>query len=286
MHAETAARRVRVRAFAKLNVTLRVLGARADGYHDLRTTFQSLALHDTITFTPTRRPFTIDCDDPECPRDPSNLIWRAAAALWRDRGRGAALPGVHVRVVKRIPSRAGLGGGSSDAAAALRALARLWRLRVTDDQFRAIGGEIGADVPFFFEGGTALGLERGDLLYPLLDAPPSWVVLARPDFGVATSDAYAWWDAEPVRGEEGGNDLEAPVIARHPEIANLISRLRGAGATRAGMSGSGSAVFGLFDRQATARVAARRVAGSRITTWITRTLDRASYRRGTALKCG
>src|SRR5262245_29164454 len=146
-----ARRRVRVRAFAKLNLTLRVLGRRQDGYHELRTTFQSLVLHDTLTFTARKGPFTIECSDADCPRDEANLIWRAAERLWRDRTGSRAMAGVEVSLTKRIPSRAGLGGGSSDAAAALRALAVLWRVRVEPERLRQMGAEIGADVPFFFE---------------------------------------------------------------------------------------------------------------------------------------
>jgi len=268
-----------VRAFAKLNLTLRVLGRRADGYHELRTTFQSLNLHDTLTFTARKGPFAIAGSDPDCPNDESNLIWRAAERLCRERPGSPALAGVEVRVTKRIPSRAGLGGGSSDAAATLRALAVLWRVRVEPGRLREIGAGIGADVPFFFEGGTALGLERGDLLYPLIDRPRWWAVVARPAFGVSTKDAYEWWDAADASPSPGANDLERVVAARHPEIARLAAKLRRAGAREAAMSGSGSAVFGLFDGQRAAEGAAQALAGRDVITLTTRTLDRAAYRR-------
>jgi 4-diphosphocytidyl-2-C-methyl-D-erythritol kinase len=269
---------VRVRAFAKLNLTLRVLGRRSDGYHELRTTFQSLALHDTLIFTRRRGPFTIVCSDPDCPNDESNLIWRAAERLGRERD-GPALTGVEVSVTKRIPSRAGLGGGSSDAAAALRALAMLWRVPVEPHRLREMGAEIGADVPFFFEGGTALGLERGDLLYPLIDQPRWWAVIARPAFGVSTRDAFDWWDADDGSSASGANDLERVVAARHPEISRLAAKLRRAGAREAAMSGSGSAVFGLFDGQRAAEAAARALANRDVSTVMTRTLTRTDYQR-------
>src|SRR2546425_11633206 len=183
---------MRVRAFAKINLSLRVLGTRADGYHELRTIFQSIALHDTLTIRGERGPFHLACDDPNCPDDHANLIWRAAERVWRAAGRRGAPRDVTVDLRKRIPMQGGLGGGSSDAAAAVRAFARLWR--VDADRARAIGAELGADVPYFFEGGTVLGLERGDLLFPLVDPPPAWVVLVLPNFGVSTKDAFAWWD--------------------------------------------------------------------------------------------
>jgi 4-diphosphocytidyl-2-C-methyl-D-erythritol kinase len=280
-------RSVRVRAFAKINLTLRVLGVRADQYHELRTTFQSIALHDTLTFTAAPGPFRIECDDPACPNDRSNLVWRAADRMWRAAGRGGAPRDVVVRVAKRIPAQAGLGGGSSDAASTLVALDVLWRVRMPREKMRSIASELGSDVPFFLEGGTALGLERGDLLFPLLDAPASWVVLAIPDFGVSTSEAYGWFDRDRRtmglrrrRAEvSAGNDLQAVVSRRHPEIRRLVSALTRRGASNAALSGSGSAVFGLFDNRAAAVSAARALASRTRRLLMTRTLDRARYAR-------
>jgi 4-diphosphocytidyl-2-C-methyl-D-erythritol kinase len=281
---------LRVKACAKINVTLRVLGVRDDGYHELRTTFQSLALHDTLTFTPLRGPFTIEADAPGCPADPTNLVWKAADALWRVAGRRGVLQGVRVRIRKRIPSEAGLGGGSSDAAAALRALSLLWNVRASDGDLAGIARALGADVAYFLEGGTALGVERGDVLIALADAPRAWVVLARPDFGVSTREAYGWWDLDrgakrgrlvgplPGRSSELVNDLEGPVTARHPRVGALVRRLGRLGAARAAMSGSGSAVFGLFADERTARKAADALAGRTVTTLVTRTVNRREYR--------
>jgi 4-diphosphocytidyl-2-C-methyl-D-erythritol kinase len=295
---------IRVRAFAKLNLTLRVLGTRADGYHDVRTIFQSLVLHDTLTVTPTRGEFTIECDDPCCPQDASNLVWAAAERLWRETGRRGPLSRTRVRIRKRIPMQAGLGGGSSDAAAALRALAQLWRARCSDEDLRAIARGLGADVPYFFEGGTVLGVERGDLVFPLLDWAPSWAVLALPDFGVSTKDAYEWWDSSSGNGRAASprprtdlkslafslpqhelcNDLEPPVTAHHPEIGRVVGALRRAGATHAAMSGSGSAVFGLFSMERRARAAAGVLATPHLRAVVAQTLDRRRYRRLSALR--
>src|SRR5713226_5301833 len=121
---------VRVRALAKINLALRVLGVRPDGYHELRTVFQSIALHDTLTFREAPGPFRITCDDTACPTDATNVVWRAAAGVWAAATRRGAPRDVSVRLVKRIPVQAGLGGGSSDAAAAIAALAALWRVRL------------------------------------------------------------------------------------------------------------------------------------------------------------
>ena len=273
---------VRVRAFAKINLTLRVVGVRADGYHELLTTFQSLALHDTLTFTVARGPFQITCDDPGCPVDRTNLVWLAAGEIWRAAGRRGEPSGVRARIEKRIPLAAGLGGGSSDAAASLRALPLLWGVELGDDRLRRVAAGLGADVPYFLRGGTALGVERGDLLFPLIDWPATWVVLLLPDFGVSTSDAYRWFDrqragvtAKTLRG----NDLEAPVVARHPEIGELVEALRDSGASYGAMSGSGSAVFGLFGDRESAESAAGRLKDSTRRAFVTRTLTRAQHQR-------
>src|SRR6185503_19725128 len=128
---------------------------------------QSIALHDTIAIRAVPGAFQLTCDEPACPADRSNLVWRAAEQVWKAAGRRGAPRGVSIQLTKRIPLQAGLGGGSSDAATALRALGRLWR--VDEAQQRAAAVALGADVPYFFEGGTVLGLERGDLLFPLID---------------------------------------------------------------------------------------------------------------------
>ena len=286
---------MRVRAFAKINLSLRVLGLRADGYHELQNIFQSIALHDTLTIRAARGPFRLTCDDPDCPPDDTNLIWRAAERLWAVSGGRGRARDISIDLVKRIPRQAGLGGGSSDAAAALRALGRLWH--VDEARLRATAAEVGADVPFFLEGGTALGLERGDRLFPLIDYPAAWVVLVVPSFGVSTKEAFGWFDqmagerafqasrrrsAESLALPELQNDLEAPVAAHHPQIVRLAKALRKAGASHAAMTGSGSAVFGLFS----SRVAAAGAAGALcrpasprpLVTLVTRTINRKKYR--------
>ena len=292
---------MRVRAFAKINRSLRVLGTRADGYHELRTVFQSIALHDTLTIRAIRGPFRLTCDDPACPVDDTNLIARAAARMWTAAGRRGAPRDVAIDLQKRIPMQAGLGGGSSDAAAALRALANRWR--VGEAKVRAAAAALGADVPYFLEGGAALGLERGDLLFSLADPPAAWVVLVLPHFGVRTQDAFAWFDeradtrvgpydgadprvrprdvADPRvrRFEEFVNDLEAPVVARLPEVGRIISALRRARASQAAMSGSGSAVFGLFCSRSAALRTATQLASRSRRTLVTSTLNRRKYQR-------
>jgi len=285
---------MRVRAFAKINRSLRIVGVRPDGYHELRTEFQSIALHDSLTLRATRGPFRLTCDEPACPSDATNLVSRAAGLVWAAAGRDGAPRGVSIELTKRIPLCAGLGGGSSDAAAALGALGKLWRVgRAT---LQAIAPSLGADVPYFLEGGRMLGVDRGDTLERLRDGRAAWVVLVIPAFGVSTTDAYAWWDAaegspraRPRRAisrrgtrvglPQRGNDLQPIVAKRHPEIGRIVTALRKVGASEAAMSGSGSAVFGLFAREAAAFEAASVLLAPGRRALVTRTLDRAAYQR-------
>jgi 4-diphosphocytidyl-2-C-methyl-D-erythritol kinase len=290
----------RVRAFAKINLSLQIVGRRADGYHELRTVFQSIALHDTLTIRRSAGAFELTCSDPRCPTDRTNLVCRAAEQVWKAAGRRGHPRGISVDLVKRIPVEAGLGGGSSDGAAAIRAFGALWRVDAARQL--EIAAALGADVPYFLEGGTVLGLARGDLLFPLIDRPPGWVLIVVPAFGVSTREAFEWYGGQ-VRTPEGSgpvpaqvrtpevsgpvpvNDLEPCVVRRHPPIARLINSLRKQRhALAAGMSGSGSAVFAIFAQRVDAERAAKRVdradrqAPHRLVA-VTRTLTRAAYQR-------
>ena len=289
---------VTARAYAKLNLDLRVLGVREDGFHDLRTVFQAIALHDTIECVPRAGPFAIECSMVGVPVDESNLIWRAADALWRSLDRTDPVRDVMVQLDKRIPLQAGLGGGSADAAATLTALARVWRVAVSPDQLSDLAATLGADVPFFLSGGTALGLGRGDEIHPLDDWPRHWVVLLVPDFGVSSRQAFGWYDAWRDRGRSAAepqpdivpgpwpsgtvrmiNDLEGPIASRHPEIDQMKSALRSAGALVSAMSGSGSTVFGLFRGRRDAQAAADALSGSDWKVILTESLTRGEYAR-------
>ena len=286
-----------VRAHAKVNLDLRVLGVRADGFHELRTVFQGVELHDTLVCRERPGPFTLKCRTLGVPLDERNLIWRAAAALWSALARPGTPCDVLIRIDKQIPLEAGLGGGSSDAAAALVALGRLWG-GAPMTLLREIGATIGADVPFFLSGGTALGLGRGEEIYPLVDLPPHFVVVVRPPFGVSTAEAYGWYDEDrasgqrdenrefqqlpvpwPSRAAQMVNDLEPPVIRRHQEISLLKVQLREAGASAAAMSGSGSAVFGLFRSRALAERAVKPLSRNGAKAIVTRTLSRAEHEK-------
>ena len=287
---------VAIRAHAKVNLDLRVLGTRADGFHELRTVFEALALHDVIRCVSRPGPFAIECSAAGVPLDETNLIWRAAQTLWRSLRRPGMVRDVVLQLEKQIPQQAGLGGGSADAAATLMALAALWRVPVRPSQLTDLAAHIGSDVPFFLSGGTALGLGRGEEVYPLADLPRHWIVLLIPGFGVSTSEAYGWYDAErelsraprqpqhvpgpwPSRAAQMINDLEAPIAAHHPEIDQMKAALKRAGALAAAMSGSGSTVFGLFQKGRDALKAMQHLKGSGWQAILTETLDRGEYAR-------
>jgi 4-diphosphocytidyl-2-C-methyl-D-erythritol kinase len=255
------ARKARVRALAKINLDLRVLGKRPDGYHELRTIFQTISLADTIDLTFTRGPKTsIEIEDPLQLVD--NLAVRAARLALETMGvRGR----VDIRLAKRIPMGAGLGGGSSDAAAVLLALPVLAGRPLPFPALSRMAAELGSDVPFFLVGGAAVGIGRGTELFPLPDSLSRTGLLAVPDVHVSTADAYRRlsprltteseqnkifsFQAVALAGgvsEIGCNDFEAVVMEQYPRLALLKKRLERAGAVPALMSGSGSAVFGLF----------------------------------------
>ncbi|HVT46607.1 MAG TPA: 4-(cytidine 5'-diphospho)-2-C-methyl-D-erythritol kinase [Vicinamibacterales bacterium] len=285
------ARAMVVRPTAKINLMLRVGAARPDGFHDVRTLLQSIALGDRLTLTPRRGPFALMVRAPGLASDRTNLIWRAAEALWRAMGRDGEPRDVHVRLDKQIPMAAGLGGGSADAAAALVGLNAIWHARRSRADLIRVARELGSDVPFFLLGGTALGVGRGDELYPVDDVRRMEVVVIKPSFGVATADAYRWLDedrahsgARPAApssldvGWPGGpltlaNDLQAPVAARHPMIDEIRSACLREGAVAVSMSGSGSAVFGVFP-DGVARKAIRRLQRPDWLVLLTRTIGR------------
>ena len=257
-------------ARAKINLHLAVHARRADGYHALTTVFQTIDLADILTIAEHDGPFTLRCPGSDAPEDDSNLVSRAARALASELGRPEPA-GLLVTLHKQVPTQAGLGGGSADAMAALRLLCEVWRVPEDRDLLARVGGRLGSDIPFFAWGGTALGLGRGDEITPLPPLPALSCAIVRPPFGVPTGDAYRWVaESRPGDAAKGGsrdsrfdpparadqwlerlaacrNDFEPVVAARHPEIAEAVGALRAAGARLAMMSGSGSAVFGLFE---------------------------------------
>jgi 4-diphosphocytidyl-2-C-methyl-D-erythritol kinase len=267
-----APRQARVRAFAKINLALKVLNRRADGYHELRTVFQTVSLADTLDIDFTAGPRT-SIEVRGAPEIPDNLIERAARlALEAMRITGR----VRFGLTKRIPVGAGLGGGSSDAAAVLLALPVLAGKNVLLEELIELAAELGSDVPFFLLGGRAVALGRGTELYPLPERRSGPALLVAPELHISTAEAYRalgreltsgppqsmissfqsciWQEIEGPPERLGENDFEALVLERHPGLKSLRRKLEKLGASPAMLSGSGSALFGVFDsRQALER---------------------------------
>jgi 4-diphosphocytidyl-2-C-methyl-D-erythritol kinase len=285
---------VQLPAYAKINLHLGVLGPRADGYHELRTIFQAISLHDSLKIERVRRPgIDLAISGASLDSGPTNLVWRALDALTRELRLGG---GWRVRLEKRIPMAAGLGGGSSDAATALVAGVRLSGRTVAPERLVEIGARLGADVPFFLLGGRALGVGRGDEIYPLEDGPRrSVLVVLAPGTSVATAEAYGWLDRRLTKAAAAHklwvscarswslddaellNDFEAVVFSRYPRLRQIKRRLLQAGAAGAALAGSGSAVFGLFQNPAQARRTAQKFLDEQV--FIARTLTRAESGR-------
>jgi 4-diphosphocytidyl-2-C-methyl-D-erythritol kinase len=252
-----------IQSHAKINWTLDVLFKREDGFHELRTIYQTVSLHDTLAITETAGPIEIICDDPRVPNDENNLVFKATALL---RETMSVSKGARIEIVKRIPVAAGLGGGSSNAAATLLALVKMWQIDSDDRTLLGIAASLGSDVPFFLMGGTALGVGRGEEVYGIEQVECEHLLLVNPGFGVSTRDAYEKlsrltrsespsnipFTLLAAKGVSGlplvaRNDLEESVLAAHPEIAEVKRRLLSLGARHAQMSGSGATVFGVFD---------------------------------------
>lgn len=286
---------LRLPAFAKINECLYVLGRRADGYHELRTIFQTIGLHDTLEMSLVRGAANeFEYDDPALPAGRENLVWRAVAAA---RAALRLRSGVRVRLEKRIPVGRGLGGGSSDAAVALAGVERLARRTLAPPERLRIAGELGSDVPFFLCGGRAIGVGRGEEIYPLPDGPKRFVLLVSPaEIAVNTRQAYGWLRAPALttrgsarklrsfctlcwsgQGASLENDFEAAVFRRYPRLARIHRALLRHGAAGAALAGSGSAVFGVFPSPAQARRAAMQFPDDQV--FITETVTRQEYRR-------
>src|SRR6202451_447112 len=287
---------VRIRAFAKINLCLHVMGKRPDGYHELRTIFQAISLHDTleISITPgsSGTEFFLTSND-QTLLGPDNLVLRAVDAI---SGEIEFKGSVTAHLEKKIPVARGLGGGSSDAAAALIGMLRLTKKKVPLERLMEIAAGLGADVPFFLFGGRALAVNRGDEIYPLPNAPKQTIVVGFPrGIGVSTKDAFQWISAELTKRPEPpkiwgfcalcwsrqgaglSNDFEGPVFHRHPRLAEIRDGLLKRGAADAALAGSGSAVFGIFRNPARARRAARAVPEDSV--FVVETLSREDYGR-------
>ena len=251
-------------AFAKINLTLDVLGKRPDGYHDIQSVMQTISIRDDVEVeVGTAKPWTLSCDKEDVPQDSSNLAWKAAEMFCRAAKRDPE--GVAIRITKRIPTQAGLGGGSADAAAVLRALNRHYDYPFSIYALAELGAEVGSDVPFCTLGGTVLCQGRGERLRKLPDLPETLFVVCKPDFPVSTPELYRRLDetaiarrpdhtameAAIVQGDVGAiagqlcNVFEPVVTEKHLELNYIKSLMNSYGALGFAMSGSGPSVYAI-----------------------------------------
>ncbi len=266
---------------AKINLGLEVIRKRADGFHDINSVFLPIPLADDLTIE-RAAVLSLVIDDPSLPADETNLCMRAARAMQRAFGKVGL--GARMELVKRIPMGAGLGGGSSDAAGVIRGLNELWEIDASMNALESVAASVGSDVPFFLHARPMLARGRGEQLTPI-DVPlRASVVLVCPGIHIATPWAYAALD---MKGEREAtpyesiipritnlaslrdacvNDFERVVFAQHPEIGQIKERLLKAGAAYASMTGSGSAVYGMFDDASAAHHAAGEFEGMRVHT--------------------
>lgn len=290
-------------SFAKINLSLRILGKRSDGYHEVCTVLQTISLSDELSFAPREdSEFSLSCDASEVPTDQTNLIVRAALALKNAIGIQA---GASVHLTKRIPTKAGLGGGSSNAAVALLGLARLWQADIDERELSQIAASLGSDVPFFLVGGRALGTGTGSVITSLADVAQQRLIIISPSVSVSTAEAYAALSAPALTSSEVEtilavsqreaiscdshlwdlkdrlvNDFEPVIFDREPEIERAKNALLRAGAESALLAGSGSSVFGIFgdvDAQLSAAELIQAEAGWRLVPCVT--ISRVEYAR-------
>jgi 4-diphosphocytidyl-2-C-methyl-D-erythritol kinase len=250
-----------VHAPAKINLALKILRRRADGYHDIQSILQKVSLYDTLSLklSPLQG-ITVTADDPSIPTDSGNLAYRAADLLLKQQ---KITPGISIHIKKRIPAGAGLGGGSSNAAATLTGLNKLLRCNLPETELLRLGVEIGADVPFFiYDQPSALAEGIGEQLSPVRIQVPLWLVIVFPGFSISTKWAYENYRVLTNEGKNIripcsfeqlnsvlhilSNDLENVVTKQYPEIQEIKHTLIQAGACGSLMSGSGSSVFGIF----------------------------------------
>lgn len=280
---------MKVKSFAKINLGLEVIRKRDDNYHEIRTLFQSIGLYDVLEFkTAEKGEIRLEGDDDSIPWDKDNLIYKAALLLQK---RFDLSLGVEVSVKKKIPPGKGLGGGSSNAAVSFYALNKIWGLRLARKDLMELAKNIGADVPYFLQGGLCLGLERGDRVVALEDIIPLHCLLALPTFSIATPSIYSRFplaltsedkESKIIKFLTGRNycylinSLEETIFSLYPQLEDIKSLFQKLGSELSLVSGTGSAVFGLFKDKEKAEKGLSRLKQS-CPTVLVETLSRKSY---------
>lgn len=264
---------MKLKAHGKINLSLDIVGKRDDGYHLLEMVMQSLDLHDEVILTETDKGITLTCNKSYVPDDSRNIAYKAAKLVMDEKN---ITKGVDIEITKNIPVSAGLGGGSSNAAAVLEGMNTLFDLKMSKDELMSMGLKLGADVPYFLVGGTALVRGIGEEVIPISPFKDQIVLLVKPSFGVSTKEAYGLFSLEKVKRHVDTlelidalekvdyqrisyfqrNLLENVVLRKYPILKNIKKTLKRYGASTALMSGSGPTIYGIFENQNAAENAA------------------------------
>ena len=259
-------------SYAKINLGLRILGKRKDGFHEIETVFQTISLKDEIEIRPLHNYIKLTTNSLFCPSDQTNLVYKAASLLKRH---SKTTKGCHIFLKKKIPVGAGLGGGSSNAATTLVALNNIWNTQLSIKEQKKLAAQLGSDVPFFINGGIALGQGRGEKLTPINTFPDYWGVLVCPNLQILSKWAYQQLNFNLTKSFKRSkfsvltgnfpkpddwnsllvNDFENIVFNAHPELRTILKDLNQHGAFYARMSGSGSTIFGLYEKEDSAHAA-------------------------------
>jgi len=276
------------KAYAKINFFLDILHKRDDGYHEIRTILQTISLYDEISFCENPSDINLICDGLHIPTE-KNLVYKTILKIRKETG---CKKGVNVKLIKKIPSGAGLGGGSSDAASTIKGLNKLWHLGLCYEEMSEIGKNIGSDVPFFIKGGTALAEGRGEILKSFLPTPELFVVVVKPEISISTPWAYGQWkyNSKEFSDFEGFiksfnensfinknmlfNSFESIVVNYYPEIGHIKERFKELGISDNLLSGSGSSVFGLTGNPEIAEKAKSYFQSEKMECFATRTVKR------------
>jgi 4-diphosphocytidyl-2-C-methyl-D-erythritol kinase len=283
---------MKVLASAKINLYLDVIRRRKDGYHEIETFYQPVSLWDELTFEEAPSGITVEGDDAAVPWNEDNLCYKAARLILERAGRNA---GVKIRVLKGIPPGAGLGGGSSDAAATLLAINRLFECGLTGNELRELAECLGSDVPFFILGKSAIGRGRGELLEEAPGLRGGWILIAKPDVTISTRWAYQNINLVLTRGAgaarltalleglqqfpnmrlETYNSFEAGVSGHFPSVCGILAALRAERPVLSSLSGSGSACFAIFHKESEAREVNERLKSEGIFTRVVQPVNTA-----------
>lgn len=288
---------IKVPSFAKINWFLRILGKRVDGFHELCTVFQTVSLHDNLTFIDSDN-LILTCDKTYIPVGDKNLIVKAANIL---REKFGVKKGAQIHLEKNIPAPGGLGGGSSNAAIAVLGLSTLWQLEISFEEALRIGEKLGSDVSFFFFGGTALGTGRGTQILSLDKKAEKHLLIVTPDVDVSTAEAFSRLNVPHLTNDSSKsnlqiclnearaldlrqsvlkNDFEASVFRAAPEIKKVKTTLLETGAIQALLSGSGASVFAIFDKEETRQTAQKAIEQEKNwRSFAVATVSREEYRR-------